>query len=206
LIYIGFISAQNKNSILEYSKYHKKNIFCIEGSWDYNLKNKRSIKAALEFLELNSGIKSIRKDCSTISQFNSLLSTSLQKTYKEYGIIYLSFHGKPGLLKVEKRKKFSLDMISGFLEGKAKDKIIHFGSCSTLDLPPRELRAFWHETGALAISGYTKDIDFIDSTILDILYFRICQNYKKIPLIERDMHLYYRKLIRELGFKMIYQK
>ena len=191
---------------MKLSKFKKKHIFCIEGNWSHNLQNKASIDKALEFLVPNAAIKFIRKDCSTTDQFKNLLTTSLQKRYKQFGIIYLAFHGSPGVLHVEKRKKLSFDLIAEELDGKAKDKIIHFGSCSTLNINGWELRRFWKKTGALAISGYTTDIDFIQSTVLDILYFKMCQEYQKMPLIERDMKRYYGKLMSELGFKMIYEK
>lgn len=191
---------------MKLSKYQKKHIFCIEGNWSNNLKNKASIDKALDFLEPNADIQSILKDCSTTDQFNNLLKTSLQRRYKHYGIIYLAFHGSPGVLHVEKRRRLTFEAIADLLDGRAKDKIIHFGSCSTLDISGWELRSFWKKTGALAISGYTKDIDFIESTVLDILYFRKCQEYRKIPLIEKSMRQYYGKLMSELGFKMICEK
>ena len=170
------------------------------------MQNKASIEKALEFLVPNADIKYILKDCSTTGQFTSLLTTSLQQRYKHFGIIYLAFHGSPGVLHVEKRKRLSFDLLAEELAGKAKDKIIHFGSCSTLNISGWELRSFWKKTGALAISGYTKDIDFVQSTVLDILYFKKCQDYRKMPLIERDMKEYYGRLMKELGFKMIYEK
>lgn len=191
---------------MKLSKFQKKHIFCIEGNWTHDLKDKASIKSALDFLEHNADIKSIRKDCSAVDQFNVLLQTSLQKTYKNYGIIYLAFHGSPGVLHIGKRKKMDFESIADLLDGQAADKIIHFGSCSTLKLEGWDLRRFWKRTGALAISGYTKNIDFIESTVLDILYFRKCQEYRKIPLIQRDMKQYYGRLTNELGFKMIFEK
>jgi hypothetical protein len=190
---------------MKLSRFKKKHIFCIEGNWTHDLKDKASIRTALDFLEHNAEIKSIRKDCSAIEQFDDLIETSLQKRYKQHSIIYLAFHGSPGSLHIGKRKKMDFDTIARLLDGRAEDKIIHFGSCSTLDIPVRQLKRFWKDTGALAVSGYTKDVDFIESSVLDILYFRKCQEYRKMPIIERDMKQYYGKLMRELGFKMIYE-
>ena len=191
---------------MKLSKFKKKNIFCIEGNWGNSHRDKRSISAALEFLKVNLGIDPIRKDCSTPEQFNRYLQDSLKRVYKTYGIIYLAFHGSPGKLHIGNRNKIDFDSIAETLNGEAKDKIIHFGSCSTLHIPGRALTSFRKKTGAIVVSGYTTDVDFIESTVLDILYFRICQNYNRIPLIDRDMKAYYGKLVRELGFKMNFEK
>lgn len=191
---------------MKLSKFKKKHIFCIEGNWTHDLKDKASIRTALDFLEHNAEIKSIRKDCSTIDQFNDLIGTSLQKRYKQHTIIYLAFHGSPGSLHVGKRKKIDFHCLAEWLDGRAADKIIHFGSCSTLNIDGWELRRFWKDTGALAVSGYTKDIDFIESSVLDILYFRKCQESRKMAAIETEMKEYYGRLMRELGFKMIYER
>lgn len=188
------------------SKFNKKNIFCIEGSWSNDLKDKLSITSALEFIKSNASINFIRKDCSTDEQFKHLLKISLQRTYQHYGIIYFAFHGSPGILDLGRKKRINFDSIAQVINGKAKDKIIHFGVCSAMDLSGWTIRKFRKDTGALAISGYTKDIDFIDSTLLDILYFRKCQEYRKIPTIHKAMKIYYGKLISELGFKMFYDK
>ncbi len=99
-----------------------------------------------------------------------------------------------------------LEEIAEMLEGKAANKIIHFGSCETMYVMRRDLTRFLKKTGALAISGYENTIDFMPSTFLDLLYFQFCQQYQKMYLIERDVKLYYGKLARELGFKLIYEK
>lgn len=191
---------------MKLSKFKQKHIFCIEGNWGNSHKDEKTIKPALELLKVNSGIKNCRKDCSVPEQFSSLLNDSIKTTYSRYGIIYLAFHGSPRKLHIGNRKKITFDHIVETLDGRAKDKIIHFGSCSTFDISGRDLRSLLKETGALAISGYTTDVDFITSTVLDILYFKKCQDYNKISLIDRDMKKDYGKLVRDLGFKMLYEK
>lgn len=191
---------------MKLSKFKTKHIFCIEGNWGNSHKDKTSIRTALEFLTANVGIDAIRKDCSTQEQFNCYLKDALKRVYKKYGIIYLAFHGSPGKLHIGNRKKVNFTEIAEMLDGKAQDKIIHFGSCGTFDISGRELTSFRKKTGALAISGYTTDVDFIESTVIDILYFRLCQRYNRVALIDRDMKAYYGKLVRELGFKMNFEK
>jgi len=193
-----------KTKFMRYSKFKEKNVFCIEGDWTNNLKDEASIKSALDFLQHNSKVRSTHRNCSTVQEFEERIKTALQKTYSKYGLIYLAFHGTPGSINVGKRKKLELDAIAEMIMERASDKIIHFGCCSTLDISGWDLRRFLLKTGALAVSGYTKDIEFIQSTFLDILYFKHCQNSRKMSVIEKEMKLYYGKLISELGFVIKY--
>ncbi|MFT5251122.1 MAG: hypothetical protein ACI87N_000093 [Flavobacteriales bacterium] len=56
---------------------NKKNIFCLEGDWNDNLKHKSSILPALELLELNNGIQSIYKTCRSYGTFKVHLNQIL---------------------------------------------------------------------------------------------------------------------------------
>jgi hypothetical protein len=160
----------------------------------------------LDFLESNSHIKYIHRSAGTDDEVRFLLDSALQRGYKDYGIIYLASHGFPGEIKFGKRKLITIEEIAKMIDGKAVDKIIHFGSCHTLNVSPRRLNRFLERTGALAVSGYTREIDFIPSTVLDIMYFQFCQNYRKVPLIHKDLKDYAGRMAREIGFRMIYER
>ena len=41
-----------------------------------------------------------------------------------------------------------------------------------------QIKDFINKTGALCVSGFGKNIDFISSTVFDILFFEMCQKYK----------------------------
>lgn len=187
------------------SKHAAKNIFCIEGNWNHNLKDKTSIRSALDFIEHNGDVKYIHKNCSTPGQLEEWLKEAALKRYDRYSILYLAFHGNPGAIHVGKRKKLTLGEIAEILQDKAHDKIIHFGSCSTLNIPKWDINRFMKRTGALAVSGYSCDIDFMPSTFLDILYFQFCQRYREMPLIHQDVKAFYGPMARQLGFKMVYR-
>lgn len=71
------------------AKHYEKHIYCLEGDWNENLKVKSSILPALELLNLNSGVESIYKTCSTREEFFSRIEQLLSnKTkYGKYQII-----------------------------------------------------------------------------------------------------------------------
>lgn len=192
---------------MKIAKYKKKNIFCIEGDWSNDLRDESSILTALQFLKHNSLEKPnfIYRRGINNDGFCDLLKTSCLSKYEKFSILYLAAHGESRLLNSGKKKTISIDKIAEILDGKAKNKIVHFGSCQTLHkVSKKEMINFLSKTGAIAVSGYTKKIDFIPSTFLDILFFETCQKYHKMYLIERDMKQYYSQLCRQMGFKMFY--
>jgi hypothetical protein len=46
--------------------------------------------------------------------------------------------------------------------------VIHFSSCRTLFLHHKRIQRFLSATGAVAVSGYGRDIDWIRSAVLDM--------------------------------------
>lgn len=190
-----------------HSFQREKNIFCIEGSWVNDHRSKTSVKLALDFLECIEGIKPIVKQCQNKETLKELLEDCTLSKYKKYNIIYLAFHGTSENIFVGKRNKtVNLDEIAEMIGDKANGKIIHFGCCSTLDTTGWKLRSFLNKTGALAISGYNKDIDFTKSTAFDLMYFQQCHKTTNIIKIEKEMKAYHNKLGKELGFVIKYWK
>jgi hypothetical protein len=179
----------------------EKDIFCIEGSWDNDHRDKKSVEKALELLECIEQIHTITRKCYNYETLENLLADSMLKKYNKYSIIYLAFHDEPNSIHLGKHgKKANLEEIANIINGRANGKIVHFGCCSTLDVSQWELRKFLKNTNALAISGYKEDIDFMKSTALDLLYFQQCQKTFDIRIIKRKMNEYYKKLSEELGF------
>src|SRR5688572_7328462 len=123
------------------AKNYKKNIFCLEGDWVRDLRNKSSITAALIFLQHNCDIKYIYKQCGTKANLKYYLSLWRQKKYAAYSICYLAFHGEHESIKVGE-DLISLDDLGDMLTGSCKDKIIHFGSCKTLNTDNKTILRF----------------------------------------------------------------
>ena len=188
--------------IRAYKSFTKeKGILCIEGSWENDHRDKKSVEKALEFLECIENVKFIVKQCHNQATLEELTRDSMQSRYSKYSILYLAFHGKPGMINVGKRSKYvSFDEVADMIGDKANGKIIHFGCCSTLKLDGWAIRRFIKKTNALAVSGYSKDIDFVRSTAFDIMYFQQCQRAFDIRKVTKQMKKYHSKLGNELGF------
>ena len=54
--------------------------------------------------------------------------------------------------------------------------MIHFGSCSTLDVNGHELNSFLRRTGACAVFGFRTDVDWLLSAAFDLLVFGYLQD------------------------------
>lgn len=70
--------------------------------------------------------------------------------------------------------------IATALEGKLANKFVHFGSCSTLRTSEKNIQNFISTTNCQFISGYRKDVDYIDACAFELLYFELLQDHKYI--------------------------
>ena len=168
------------------TKTYKKYIYCLEGNWNKNPKSHQSIKPILDLLRIVSGVKYIYHKCHTKEEFFYRLQQFTTKTYKNYSVLYLAFHGRTNRIEVE-NQYITLKEIANALEGKLADKIVHFGSCSTLRTSERNISDFITTTKCQFISGYRKDVDFIASTAFELLYFDLLQKYKSVRKIDSEI-------------------
>ncbi len=191
---------------MKHLKKHKKHVFCIEGFWDTDRKKKIGIQKALEFLEIGAGIKQAHFHASSEAEFTQHINEFKLKRSMDHSILYLAYHGEVESIILGKRKKINLDQLAELIGNSANGKIIHFGSCLTFATDRKTINGFMKKTGATIVSGYSQVIDFIDSTFLDIMYFKVCQQFKVPSSIDKRLNTNYRSLIKGLGFKMYYEK
>jgi hypothetical protein len=188
-----------------------KGVFCLEGDWEPDLRVRTSVLPVLELLEKANepSIPFIRRAIGTISGFEYYLEKWTQKKYVSFPILYLGFHGDPGVLYVGEKKTqpVSLDWLEERLAGKCKKRIIHFGACGTLATHGNRLRTFFQRTQALAISGYRMDVDWVLSAAFEIV---LLSEMQENALTRAGMAAVYRRvkaragsLARDLEFRMV---
>ena len=150
-------------------------IFCIETQWGTG--RRVSVDKAISFVADFKGVrKPLHYTARTPEEFDGHLKKWSSRRDWEYPILYLAFHGFRKGLEVRSSGSPSLwdyvrlEQIADFAAGKWGNCLVHYASCSTMDVPASELRAFLEGTGVEAVSGYTVDVDWLASMAFDVMY------------------------------------
>ncbi len=182
-------------------------IFCIESEFNNSLIEDSSSLNMLEQIRNIYGLKDfqfINRKCATIEELTFYLKKISLKKYDKFSIIYFSLHGSENYIKLAK-KGLTLDELSVQVPNCFQNKLVHFSSCETINLTEHELKKFSKKTNVLAVSGYTKEVNFLESVALEMLYFDWCQHEKDIKKIEKTINESYSGLVKRTGFKMYHR-
>jgi len=195
-----------------------KGIFCLEGDWWHDLKRPSSIEPILTILDQHYTTsptkRHIRCDVATPPELEFYLGKWTQRRFRTHPILYLGFHGRPNnILLSDLRRKgstISLEWLEQRLEGLCEKRVIHFGACRTLEIHGNRLRRFLRRTGALAVSGYWGDVDWLKSAAFEmVLLTELQYGSLRVPGIEAVREQIFGSsgsLARELGFQMLVRK
>ncbi len=188
---------------MKIAKAYQKEVFCLEGDWSNDLKKQNSIMAALLFLKQNRNIDFIHRNCGTIENLSYYLLQWQLKRYSNYSILYLAFHGKPGQILINKTP-IHLDELAEMLGPNCHNRIIHFGSCQTLNTDKRHIKRFLKKTNALCVCGFGKELPFVESSVFDILLIDMFQEFLDVRRVEATLKQNYSALMNRLEFKLIH--
>ena len=161
----------------------KPGIYCIEGVPD-RAEGEISARPMLEMLSQAHGVRFIHRVAVTRAEFFHHFMRWARRDsgdYKDYPILYLWYHGYPNgiSVNVEDDSHQTSIRFDGLTDAQVEANyyydwskcIIHFGSCSTLAGDKSYADKFLKDTGLAAISGYTKDVKWIDGAAMELLYF-----------------------------------
>lgn len=189
-----------------------KGVFCLEGDWN-DLKHQSSSEPALRLLTENPPYYApfIHRDVGTRPQFEYYVKKWLQAAHASYPILYLAFHGTSGTIQFGDLRKaesvISLDELELTLSGKCKGRIVYFSSCDTLAENGNRLRRFVRRTGALAVCGFRRYVDWLTSVAFDLLFLREAQfnafTIAGMRAIEHRVQEEAGGLSKKLGFRMV---
>jgi hypothetical protein len=174
-------------------------IICLEGEWSADIRSEESVKPLLQMLQRRGEIKYIYRRCGTKSEFAYYLRQ--RKYFRDYHIVYLSFHGARGKLKISPQEVITLAEIAELSRGAFKNKLVYFGSCKTLKAVDEQLKEFLKKTGALAVAGYTKDVGWVESSAFELLFLYWAAYYKKPAYLLRKLAGRYPRFDELMGFK-----
>ena len=186
-------------------------IFCLETDWS-EVRTSPSVEPMLELLKCSPlAIPFVHRNVVTVDALDYYLKKWTQRRHDDLPILYLAFHGIEGEVQFgdlrRRAARVTLDQLEEALRGKCHGRVIHFGCCQTLRVSQWRLRRFIEETGALAVSGYEKDIDWVRSAALDFsLFASIQQNTMTVNgmrAVRRRMLLRHGREIRSLAFRLL---
>jgi len=193
-----------------------KGICCLEiGEWHGSLKGRHSVEPILELLKQSPlNVPFIHRDIATESELIYYIRKWTQGRHRNYPILYLAFHGSPGCIHVAKENGRTLevkaDALFALLAGKCHRRVIHLGSCSVLNIHGHIINRYLRETGALAISGYGNDVDWVKSAVFEMLYLSELQGNQftapGIRAVGRRVRACAKKLHETLQFRIVVKK
>lgn len=186
----------------------KSGIICLETEWEHTRRaNRRPLRTEplLEFVRKLHDCSVIYRRIATWSELVYYMDRFSMREYKDYRVVYLSFHGMEGAICLEgEKEKVTLDDLADNSNSFFADRSVHFSSCETFHLENRDLRKFKKDIGAEILSGYTTSVDGALSAINDIAYFNQLFEYDFSKMkVKKAMSKYYGELGEKLGFVII---
>ncbi len=174
----------------------KRNVACLESLWDDKTEDRLNVVPILELISKTLDVKCSQLNCNTENEFEYNLGL-LRK--RNYGILYLGFHGSGGTIFLHDKSEIDLAEIAEMMGNGFSDWIIHFGSCGVLR-KKKALEDFVGNTQVAVATGFTKTIDWIESAALELLLFQAFQTYTNPKLACRSMLTKYPDLVNRTGF------
>ncbi len=172
------------------------------GDWYGSLKKTTSVKAVLKLLnESTLEVPYIYRDIATKEELYFYIKKWTQAKHSDYPILYLAFHGSSGCICLFKdngrETTITTDDLFDLLKGKCHRRVIHFGSCKSLDMNGHTVNKYLKSSGAVSISGYVADVDWVLSSVFEMYYLFELQKNK---FTKSGMQAVYKRLHKRAGF------
>jgi len=190
---------------------YRKGIFCLESEW-FGLRSSMSVRSALEFLKCSDyRIPFIHRDVATAAEITHYLRKWNMRSHAAYSVLWLSIHTRRGLLLPGDVRRHSermdLDALESCLAGKCRGRLVHFGGCRTIALPPRRIRQFLKVTKAVAVSGFREEVEWTESTLIEMSYFVAMQHHpltvRGVRKVAAHMRRHHPECVKRMGFRVM---
>ena len=158
---------------MAYGTRKRRGIYCIEtGGW-YGDADRTSVRPLLQLLEDLYGAPYVHRDAATKEELFHYLTKWKSFDPRDYPILYLGFHGSEGgnirLENMDGEEDWvDHNDLKDRLGPSCTNRLVHFGSCGSLT--GVDWGGFLQQTGATAVSGYDKNVDFGESAAFELLY------------------------------------
>jgi hypothetical protein len=173
-------------------------IFCLEGDWERDLRLSYSVEPALQLLQSLDIATYIHRDVATRDQLWHYLTEWTKRRYDNYAVLYLAFHGDTGKVALG-RDSVTLDELADHLEGRCRGRVLHFATCLTVAVDDEELKDFVRRLDATAVTGYAREIDWVDSATFEVLMLDELVRGRRTDAFARALHRDHGQMAKRLG-------
>jgi len=183
------------------------NIFSMESIWSAQVKKPTpSVEQMFSLLKTNLyTFEYSNLNSNTFEELEHSLNLA-KRNVRNFGTLYFASHGQKGSLGVSfsTQEVITMEELAELMGYRFKSWAVHFASCSTLNTDPETIKAFMNKTGIPMLTGYTKDVDWLESTSLELLFFYYLQSYYEDLANFREVwYNRYEQLSNQNGFKWI---
>ena len=162
-----------------YPRYGTRGVFCLEGDWDDDLRDRSSVLPTLEMLDARHQCSYIHRDVATEAELSHYLEQRGKSKYSHYSVIFLAFHGDRGKIHLG-RESIDLERLAELMTGRCDDTIVYFGSCATTWVSESRLEEFRKQVGAAYIAGYRKDVDWVTAAAFEFILLQALSSYSRV--------------------------
>lgn len=174
-------------------------IFVVEGDWHPDLRTPGTMRPLLQLLEEQANVQAVHRDVGTTTELKYYASKWSSTKYKDFRMVYLAFHGKPGKLLVGD-EQVTLEELAELLGSACRGRVVHFGSCATVRVSRDRLADFKRKTGAVAVSGYEKTVGWLESAAFEAVLIGALSHYSSPRAVINYMDRTVPDLCQHLGW------
>lgn len=158
-----------------------KKLFCIESDWDSQPQREKSILPLLQCIKgVYPEFDYVYRTANTKEELTYCLKKfkSIRKLNNDFYTMVFCGHGRTGKFTLGDEingTELTLKELGEMCHSVSKklffNQHVHFDSCSILKTSESNLSLFIELTGAEAVTGFSKNVDFIDSYALEMVLF-----------------------------------
>ena len=146
----------------------KPSIYCVEGEWGAGVRDSESVLPILELLQQIGYADFVHRDVLTRRDLEHHLKKVYRTSSSSFPVVYIACHGEEGGLHLG-LETISIGDLGRLLDGRITDRVLHLGGCSVMKASDDDLRELARVSGARAVVGYERDVDWLESASFDLL-------------------------------------
>jgi hypothetical protein len=168
----------------------------LESLWHDDVNRPLTVRWILQTASEISDFRFAHLTCNTERELAYNLGVLRRR--RSYQVLYLAFHGSPGVVGLH-GEDLTLEELADLMGTGFRGRIVHFGTCATLNVRESRIADFLERTGVAMVVGYGRDIDWIESASADLLFFRWLQQYVSLRRLWTGFERRYAGLVELTG-------